>query len=372
MQNSSVFKMSERVFLLSVELMAIMTAGGWCEHIAANARVQQSGFPFSSYALATTAGEGYITARGFKFFFIILIYLIILYIINMNRLKIAERISTLTNPPIITIPLFLIICIVLSFDDGVFNLSKFIALELISLVFASVLPMAIILYWAKKLGTDKDISNRSDRSTPLIVGVISYFIGFLISLAANLSNFMTILLLCYSVNTLIVMIITLKWKISVHTTGLSGPIGALILLLGPFGAIFAIIYPIVIWSRVLLKKHTMAQAICGAVQGFFLTIFEMYIFVDVLNLPVGNIISLYIASLLVLAIIATPVLLGFLSYVEIKKSKLVFYLLEIILAALFYAFAPLDVFIIYALITVTSVSVSYFAGEDFIWYKKIR
>ena len=38
----------------------------------------------------------------------------------MNRLKIAERISTLTNPPIITIPLFLIICIVQS--QLVFNL----------------------------------------------------------------------------------------------------------------------------------------------------------------------------------------------------------------------------------------------------------
>ena len=67
----------------------------------------------------------------------------------MNKVKIAEIISTITNPPIITIPLFLLICIVLSFDNGVFDFNKFIVLELVSLVFASILPMAIILFWAK-------------------------------------------------------------------------------------------------------------------------------------------------------------------------------------------------------------------------------
>ena len=81
----------------------------------------------------------------------------------MNKLKIAKKISTLTNPPIICIPLFLIISIILSFNRGVFDLNKFISLEVVSLIFASLLPMAIIVFWAKKLGTDGDISNRTDR-----------------------------------------------------------------------------------------------------------------------------------------------------------------------------------------------------------------
>ena len=93
----------------------------------------------------------------------------------MNKLSIAKTVSTLTNAPVICIPLFLIICLTLSFTNGELNLNKFITLEVISLIFTSLLPMAIILYWAKKLKTDKDISNRSDRFTPLIVGIISYF-----------------------------------------------------------------------------------------------------------------------------------------------------------------------------------------------------
>lgn len=291
---------------------------------------------------------------------------------SMNRLKIAEAISTITNPPIICIPLFLIICIVLSFEGGAFNLYKFIVMEIISLVFASILPMAIILFWAKKLNTDKDISNRQDRFTPLIVGVISYFIGFLISMILNADYFLTLLLLCYCVNTFIVMLITTQWKISVHTTGLSGPVGALILLLGPIGAMFGILYPILIWSRVLLKKHTLAQAICGAVQGFFLTVGEMYLYMHLFNMPIEGLVSLEMSVLYILAIIATPVILGILSYRRLSNSKGVFLLFEIIFLVMFFMFTPLEVFMIFVVISLVCILVSYFAGDEFVWFRVLN
>lgn len=288
----------------------------------------------------------------------------------MNKLKIAKPISTFTNPPIICIPLFLIICLTLSFADGGFDLAKFITLEIVSLIFASALPMAIILFWAKKLGTDKDISNRSDRYIPLIVGVVSYFIGFLVCLIFNLDNFLTCLLLCYAVNTGVVLIITTKWKISVHTTGLSGPNAALILLLGPVGALIGILYPLIIWSRVLLKKHTLAQAIAGGVQGYFLTVLEMYLFSFILNMPLENIVSLYDSILYILAIIITPIILGVLSYTN--KSRVMFIILEIIALALFLAFAPLNVFIVFLVVSLASIFISLYAGNDFVWFEVLN
>lgn len=290
----------------------------------------------------------------------------------MEKLKIADIISTITNPPIITIPLFLIICLTLSFDGNGFDFSKFIVLELVSLIFASVLPMAIILYWAKKLNTDKDISNRGDRYTPLVVGIISYLIGFFVCIIFNLDYFITLLLLCYAVNTGVVLLITTKWKISVHTTGLSGPVGALILLLGPIGALFGILYPILIWSRVLLKKHTLAQAICGAVQGFFLTVLEMYLYMYIFNMWVSGLVSLEMSILYILAIVVTPVVLGILSYRPVKNSKMVFYLAEIIFSVMFLLFTPIEVFAIYIIISLTSILVSYFAGEDFVWFRVLN
>lgn len=290
----------------------------------------------------------------------------------MEKRKIAETISTITQPPIITIPLFLIICMVLSFENGTFSLSKFLTLELISLVFTSLLPMAIILLWAKRINTDRDISNREDRFVPLVIGIVSYFIGVLVSLILNADNFLTLLLLCYAVNTGVVLLITFKWKISVHTTGISGPIAALILLLGPIGAVFGVIYPIVIWSRVLLKKHTLAQAICGGVQGFILTVVEMYLYMIVFAMPIYGMVSLEMSILYILAIIITPVILGLLSYSDIEHTKMVFIISEIVLFVVFLMFMPLSVFIIFVLITLTSVLISLYAGSEFVWFRVLN
>ena len=290
----------------------------------------------------------------------------------MDKLKIAKAISTFTNPPIICIPLFFIICLVLSFENGTFDLSEFIVLELISLIFASVLPMAIILYWVKKLDTDSDISNREDRFTPLVVGIISYFIGFLVSLFIGRDHFLTALLLCYAVNTGVVLLITSKWKISVHTTGLSGPVGALILLLGPIGALFAVLYPILIWSRVTLNKHTLAQAIAGGVQGFFLTILEMYLYIYLFNFNVAPLTPLIDCIWYILAIIFTPIALGILSYSDVLNKKSCFAIAEIIGLIFFLVFSPFRVFLIYVVISLTSILISLYAGHDFAWFNVIK
>lgn len=290
----------------------------------------------------------------------------------MDKIKIAKIVSTITQPPIICIPLFLIISYVISLENGVLNMNKFITCELISFIFTSILPMAIILLWAKIINTDNDISNRQDRYVPLIVGIISYFIGVLVSLLLNADNFLTLLLLCYSVNTGVVLLITIKWKISVHTTGISGPIAALILLLGPLGAAIAFIYPIVIWSRVLLKKHTLAQAISGGVQGFFLTVLEMYLFMNLLNKPVYGMVSLEMSILYILAIIITPIILGILSYCDVNKTRSVFYASTVVILIAFLLLMPLTVTLIYILITAASILISYYAGDDFVWFKVLK
>ena len=278
-----------------------------------------------------------------------------------RKYKTAENISTFTNPPIICIPLFLIICFYLSSS---FNPSfsvdwgKFIVLEGISLVFISILPMAIILFWAKKLNTDKDISNRSDRYVPLLVGVVSYFIGFLVALALHLDWFLTILILCYAIDTFIVMLITTQWKVSIHTTGLSGPVAALIVLLGPIGALFGLIYPVLIWSRVLLKKHSLAQAIVGGAQGFLL-----------FNLPVVEIYTPIESAWFILAIILYPILLGTSCYLNRDDNsayKAIFAVIGAVALFIFMFYAPVDALIIFILEAIISVSIFYFESDVFL------
>ena len=298
-----------------------------------------------------------------------------------KKLKIADTISIFTNPPIITIPLFLLICIILA-SSGTpftssfkFNWSQFIITELISLIFASILPMAIIMHWARKLDTDKDISNREDRFIPLIVGVVSYLIGFVIALILGVSNFLIVLILCYAVNTFIVMLITTKWKISIHTTGLTGPVAALIMLLGPIGALIGLLYPILIWSRFTLKKHTMAQAIAGGVFGLIMTVLEAYLYMDLLNMPVYNLVPLGECLWIILGLIFAPIVLGILTILNDngnKNTKAIFYTLSILVILFFICFAPSSALITLILETIASILISYFGGENFSWFRAIK
>ena len=284
-----------------------------------------------------------------------------------SKQKLSRTVSTLTNPPIICIPLFLIICISLSIND----LGDFPLLELVSLVFTSILPLAIILYWAEKTNNDRDISNREDRFIPLIIGTISYFLGYLISSYLGLNEFLTYLLLCYSINTFIVMLITRKWKISIHTTGLSGPVCALIILLGPVGAIFGLLYPLIIWARVTLKKHTMSQAICGGIFGFIFTAVEMFMFIYLLNLNVSNIYPFLEVCSLILAIVITPAILGILTHFKVE-NPLIFYLIEIIAFCFFLAVTPITTTLIYVITSIASIYIANMGGVKFEWYGIIR
>ena len=142
--------------------------------------------------------------------------------------------------------------------------------------------------------------------------------------------------------------------------------------MGPIGAAFGVIYPIVIWSRVLLKKHTLAQAICGGVQGFFLTVIEMYLYMIVFAMPIYGMVSLVMSILYILAIIITPVILGILSYSAIRNTRIIFTISEIVLFVVFLMFMPFDVFAIFVLITLTSVLVSFYAGDDFVWFRVLN
>ena len=53
------------------------------------------------------------------------------------------------------------------------------------------------------------------------------------------------------------------------------------------------------------------------------------------------------------------------------NNPLIFYLVEIIGFCFFMAITPIDVVIIYCLISMVSILVGYYAGEKFSWYKII-
>jgi membrane-associated phospholipid phosphatase len=78
-------------------------------------------------------------------------------------------------------------------------------------------------------------------------------------------------MLGYCAGTLFLFFINLYWKISIHAMGIAGPTTVLVFVFGYWGVLLGLLLLPVIWSRVYLKKHTVAQAITGGILGFVLT-----------------------------------------------------------------------------------------------------
>jgi PAP2 superfamily len=155
------------------------------------------------------------------------------------------------------------------------SMQQKVILAIIAILFSSVLPILFIYSQKEWINTDE----RTERFLPLTVGIISYFLGFVALRAAAAPTIVQSLMFCYSTNTLLILMITSQWKVSIHTTGAGGPLVALNYHFG------AVIFPcylavfLVGLSRLIMKKHTLSQVIVGTLIGVILTFCQIhYIF----------------------------------------------------------------------------------------------
>lgn len=202
---------------------------------------------------------------------------------NLNTLKdlkserrFAKFISSVTHPPLLSIPTFIII------NYYLLGMNKSLGITLVCLIFAALIPVITSLILIKRMKIDIDITDRTKRTFPLLFAVGSYIIGFFVLYYLNAPSLTTALMFIYFSNTLIILFITLSWKISIHAMGVAGPTVALTYLFGYKGVIFGFLIPLVMWSRVKLNKHTTAQVLAGALLGLTLTAVQLYYLVPLI------------------------------------------------------------------------------------------
>jgi membrane-associated phospholipid phosphatase len=183
--------------------------------------------------------------------------------------KLAKAISLLGQPPFLAIVPFVCICMVLS-DD----LQKGIICSAASVFAATVLPVVNIMFFSRKYNNSDrmDVVNKEDRMQPLIAGVLGYLVGVILLYLLDAPWPATVLMICYTVVTAAVAVITPYWKISIHTCGVIGPSLGLAFVFWPVGLLYLLILPPVAWSRYVLKKHTPMQLLMGALLGLVLTL----------------------------------------------------------------------------------------------------
>lgn len=128
--------------------------------------------------------------------------------------------------------------------------------------FFCFVPFVSILYYYRKNVVDLYVSKRRMRTPFFLIVITSYSFGTIIFSVTN-TKIMFLLALGYIIDSIILMVINLFWKVSVHCAGVTGPIFSLIFVFGINALPLSLIIGIVGWFRKKLKNHTFAQTLVG-------------------------------------------------------------------------------------------------------------
>ncbi|BDE05866.1 hypothetical protein WPS_11420 [Vulcanimicrobium alpinum] len=181
---------------------------------------------------------------------------------------VARIFSTVCNPFLTSLALFVILAGARSNGP-----TDFWVLLFNSAFFTSIGPMLFIFYlYATDRISDLDMSIREERERVFIAFVIFYAAGALDLWLIRAPVIMTASMAGYAASALVVQWITRYWKISTHALGITAPLVALTVLYGEKPAPFYALIPIVGWSRVYLRAHTVLQVVAGTLLALVTTL----------------------------------------------------------------------------------------------------
>jgi membrane-associated phospholipid phosphatase len=176
---------------------------------------------------------------------------------------VARIFSTVLNPFLTALALFVIVAHEKAKDTPTFWFLLFT-----STFFTSIGPMLYVLWlYATDQISDLDMSVRSERERVFFIFVVFYFVGTLVLLAVHAPALLTASMAGYTGAALVTQYITRYWKISTHALGISAPLVVMIYLYHLQPLPFLVLIPIVGWSRVWLRAHTVLQVVAGTALG---------------------------------------------------------------------------------------------------------
>jgi hypothetical protein len=194
--------------------------------------------------------------------------------LDRGKMRLAETISFVTNPVILLVAATSFI--IYRYADSLVEFIKWLIAALGLLVVPGALYSAVI--WAKERRLDLDITDRQDRILPLALSTLGAVIGvYLVSARVESSRllFMGNVLLAFLI---CLTIITLIWKISLHAATMAAMVTILVLF---YGLIFVWLYLLlipIIWARLVLRQHNVAQLSAGVLLGALLPLIAYKLF----------------------------------------------------------------------------------------------
>jgi membrane-associated phospholipid phosphatase len=184
------------------------------------------------------------------------------------KLVVSRILSDVFNPLFNAVVAFVVI---IATDPNNQGASKLLVAT-VAIIFAAALPLSALLIMKQRgLITNVNIDRREQRTRPFLLGVLCYTVGFFFLKLFHAPRLAQGLMFCYAVNLAVILAITRYWKISVHATGISGPLIALYYHLGTVVLPYFGLIPLVCASRVVMRKHTVGQVVAGTALGLTAT-----------------------------------------------------------------------------------------------------
>ena len=190
------------------------------------------------------------------------------------RERIANLTSNILNPFLVSLVLILL----LSFKSTSSALDA-VKWLLVSIAI-SILPVfSIIIYLVRKQRLESSFINVRKQRTKIylvagvcagISSIIFPYLGAPLTLrAAFVAGFSAIV---------VFMCVNLLWKISLHTALVTASVTVLIILYGSITAVTVVLVPLIAWSRIELKHHSLAQVAAGAFLAALIVAVVFYLF----------------------------------------------------------------------------------------------
>lgn len=178
---------------------------------------------------------------------------------------VATAISQLGSPPVLSLLAALLAA-------SIENTTRAWGFALLHVLLVVLVPLAY-LFALMRAGrvSDLDVFRREERWRPFLATVLGAWLAWLLVWSrggiAELSAVSGVLALEVTV----IFAVTLGWKISLHCAT-AAVVGAVVWKLTGSVAPFALGVPAMVWSRLVLRKHTAAQTVAGSLVGLLLVL----------------------------------------------------------------------------------------------------
>ena len=157
---------------------------------------------------------------------------------------------------------------------------------LLAFINMTVVPVALMpLLRYRNIISSYSMNTRSDRIIPMAIGSLMYLITTIIFYSFQIPEIIKSFVLASTIISILILLITLKWKISIHSAGLGSLVAIVMALsLRMYADLTAIWIPLifvaglVMSARMYLHSHKPSQTYAGFALGFLVIWFVMVIF----------------------------------------------------------------------------------------------